>query len=772
MRSITRFLLLTLLGMTATVGVAHSQVIFEPVVPIGAVDPATGGRFEGLGDEPSLGPAGVAFWSMSCTSPTCSEFFISLYRTGFAGSESLVNELTAMPTPGDGLFQYFSDPRQSGETVVFQGGGGSGCPPGPCGVYTIDNSLIGAVAEVGDATPTGGTYQLAQRPRMRDGVLVFHAYVNNGGSYEWEIHADMGGLQVVIDADTLIPGTSEPFYYVLEPDTAKGRIVFTAQRQNYTHALYQYDAGVVTTLVDETTPVPGETWTIVDARSPVVTGHVLAFQGTNSEDTSALFADFGTGPRIIAEVGASVPDTDRTIAAIFDPAISGEDLFFVVEDDWYQEHLLMYRNGQLERLLGAGSQLDGLEIAGVSMGSNAAYDRNVAFTVVFSSLRYPYAIYVLRIADAGVMMSDIADASGDGRPDVATVIPDLEAGTSSVHITNPVTGSTLAEVAISEGEAMGMAILPHFAAASSDEMAVLLMREDASPVTETRDCLTGTWIRNQAFFDSEWIARGMVTLPDLDDAGDFPEVGVLARKPSTGEISVQIRDGATGAFIRNLFFLNANWSPIKAVVIPDLAEPATGVPEVGVLARNDSSGQIVVMMKDAGSNTFVGNVFFLNANWTPRDVIVLEEYPGVDNAVLALLASHNTTGKIVTMIKDPATNDFLINLFHLGSNWTPVGMGEAADTIGGTPEVTVLGIHSLYNLVVAQSKDSASNTFVANARPLSSAWLPVRMVTLGDVDGIAGDELAVLGIRRDDGKLVVQTIGAQSGTIIANAFLN
>jgi hypothetical protein len=751
-----------------------AEQILQAPVTTDTLDPVTGRNFTYLSTKPSTGSAGLAFRATSCADDSCTSTHTGLYRIG-TSTELLVDTLTLMP--GEAVpFSYFSDPRQSGSDVVFQASANNQCPPGPCGIYVIKDGALHEVAASGKVAPGGGVYQLTQSPVMRDGVLAFGAYVDRGGSLKWEIHADFGsGVTSIVDGSSVVPGTDEPFFDVGQPDTAEGRVVFTGTRlEDYSRAIYAYEAGEIRTLIDETTPVPGETWTIDDAYNPAVKGDVLAFQGWTSDHREGLFADFGAGIELIVASMTPVPGTGQTINWIHPPAIMGDSLFFTVEDTWYGWHLLVHQDGQLYRLLGTGSQLDGKTVWSVSLGTDSALDGVVTFQVRFDdgTSPRPEAIYLLRLVDGEIVIEAVPDLSGDALPELATVLPDLETGTSTAHLTNPMSGAEVATVAFDEGRVLGLVALPDIGASSAGEIAVLLERGTERPITQTRDSASGALIRNQNYFDADWLPRDIVTIPDLDDEGDFPEVAVLAVNQSTGEIGLQIRDGATGQFIRNLFFLNENWAPLKVVVVPDIPGSATAAPEIGLLARHTATGQIVVMLKDAGSNVFTGNVFYLNANWQPRDLLVLDSFSGSDGPALALLATNNDTGLIVTMIKHAADNEFLLNLFHLGSNWTPVGISLVDDVGTGAPEVTVLGLHKEFNSIVAQSKDSETNVFVSNARPLGSAWLPLAMIRLGNLDQTGGDEIAVLAIRRSDGKIVVQTMDIFSGAVLSNGFLN
>jgi len=303
---------------------------------------------------------------------------------------------------------------------------------------------------------------------------------------------------------------------------------------------------------------------------------------------------------------------------------------------------------------------------------------------------------------------------------------------------------------------------------ASPALAALGITSDGSPRVQVRDGDSGAFIRSQAFFDKTWNPLGLAVIPDLGGDGS-EELAVLAEGLATGEIAVQIRDAASGAFVKNVFFLNPNWT---AEALLEFGEIDTNAgPELGVLGTS-SAGQIVVMVKDAGTNTFIRNVFFLNSNWRPVKALVLEDFSGNMANEVALLAQNRQSGQLVVMTKDAATNTFLNNIFPLGSAWEPITAVVLPDeNSNGSQELAVLASQKDTGVLVIQVRDPMSGQHLRDMTVLGASWDPRDMIVLPDIGGgIPG--LSVLATRKTDDLPVVQTIEATSGDLVSNVFLN
>jgi uncharacterized FlaG/YvyC family protein len=260
----------------------------------------------------------------------------------------------------------------------------------------------------------------------------------------------------------------------------------------------------------------------------------------------------------------------------------------------------------------------------------------------------------------------------------------------------------------------------------------------------------------------------MQRIPDLASDGS-EDIVVLAEGISSGEIAAQVRDSASGIFVNNVFFFNPNWTAHQLLVFGEI-DTALGS-EIGVLATNEV-GQIAVMIKDAKTNTFIKNVFFLNANWEPIQAIILDDISENGAQEIGLLAKNKDSGQLVVMVKDAATNTFINNVFPLGAGWEPIKVVALPDeNANGSQELALLGVNEATGKLVVQVRDSLTGQFLRNLEPLGSNWDPTDMVVLADIGGgVPG--LSVLAIRKSDDLPVVQTIEAVSGDLVSNVFLN
>lgn len=278
----------------------------------------------------------------------------------------------------------------------------------------------------------------------------------------------------------------------------------------------------------------------------------------------------------------------------------------------------------------------------------------------------------------------------------------------------------------------------------------------------------GSPIKNVTFFDQSWQAVDAAGLRD-PGSGLVEDLAVLATNITTGEIAVQIRDALAGTFVRNVFFLNSDWTPLQMQVLNEEIDTNPG-PEIAVLAVS-SAGQIAVMIKDAATNNFIGNLFFLNDNWEPLQAVVIPDRNGNLADEVGLVAKNIETGKLVIMVRDALTNEFLNNVFPFGTGWTPLEVAVLPDeTANGAAELATLAVNDATGKLVIQVRDSQTGQFLRNLPVLGSNWDAQDLAAIMDVgDGTRG--LAVLAERRDGRIQVVQTIEAMSGGLVSNVFI-
>jgi len=301
---------------------------------------------------------------------------------------------------------------------------------------------------------------------------------------------------------------------------------------------------------------------------------------------------------------------------------------------------------------------------------------------------------------------------------------------------------------------------------ADSRLASLVVQGAATPKVRTYRLSDGALIRTTNVLQTGWQVFDLVALDDMNGDG-VSEYAVLGRNSDTGENAAQVRSGADGAFIKNVFFLNASWQPRQLVALSSFA--AGPAPELGLFATNDA-GQIVVMVKDAGANAFIKNVFYLNSNWQPLGALAMPDFSGNSTGEIGMAAVNEGSGQIVLMVKDAATNSFLNNVFPLSSNFEVVaGVVIPDETSNGASEVAAMGPNKVSGKIVIQLRDGSSGVFIRNLFPLGSNWTPVDMLSYG---GGASQRFLVSARRKSDGIQVVQILEGSSGALVGNVFLN
>jgi uncharacterized repeat protein (TIGR01451 family) len=300
------------------------------------------------------------------------------------------------------------------------------------------------------------------------------------------------------------------------------------------------------------------------------------------------------------------------------------------------------------------------------------------------------------------------------------------------------------------------------------ELVTLGIRDDGVPRVQIRDSETGAFVKNQLFFMKGLSPMSMETLADLGNDGS-DDIAVLAERDSSGEIVVQIRDGKTGAMVRNVFFLNPAWRAIQLLKMDGFdSNPGQ---ELGVLAV-DPEGRLSMMIKDAATNTFVNNVFFLNSDWSAIQAVAMPDANGNGAPEVVLLAKNKVTGKVVAMIRDAKTDEFLGNVFPLGSDWMPSRVVVIPDeNSNGAAELATLGVNLNSGKLIVEINDSHSGNQIRVLEPLGSNWNPIDMIGLEDV-GTGSAGLLIMATQKVGGMDVAQTVDSVSGEVVSNLVLD
>jgi hypothetical protein len=134
------------------------------------------------------------------------------------------------------------------------------------------------------------------------------------------------------------------------------------------------------------------------------------------------------------------------------------------------------------------------------------------------------------------------------------------------------------------------------------DLAQLGKRDDTGAVRiQTKRTDTGATVAN-AFTGSTSVPIAIVGIGDAN-GNSAPDVAMLVREPD-GTAKVIVRDGATGAFIRNTFAASVS-NPVAMALIDDLN--SSGTPELLVLG-DDGAGTKRVQIKDSITGAQVNTI--------------------------------------------------------------------------------------------------------------------------------------------------------------------
>ena len=167
---------------------------------------------------------------------------------------------------------------------------------------------------------------------------------------------------------------------------------------------------------------------------------------------------------------------------------------------------------------------------------------------------------------------------------------------------------------------------------------------------------------------------------------------------------------------------------------------ADGSEDVAVLEYNASARTVIATVRDAEDDHLIRQ-FSFNPDRKPVAFEVMADFSGNGAPELAVLGQ----GSVVVEVRDSLTGH-LQSTVGFNPNNTPVALAILPDQNGnGVPELAVLGRSTLDDAVSVVIKDTLTK------RPLNyvgfnSIFTPLELVSVRDLNGNAGVELAVLGI--------------------------
>lgn len=327
-------------------------------------------------------------------------------------------------------------------------------------------------------------------------------------------------------------------------------------------------------------------------------------------------------------------------------------------------------------------------------------------------------------------ISSIADASGDGVPDITGFIEGT-AGRPAIAAYSGADGTVFATIDYINDKWRGAALATVRDAdqdGTDDDpaAAMLVVNKTTGKIrVETRRVDTGAFLGSIQFFNQNWRAVDVVAVDDLNGDGSTNDtaIAVLAERISDGRIQLQLRDYTAGTLISNTVYLNARWTPIATAVVDrtEVAPAGTLSPLIGVIAEKPSDGRRVMQSRVAGSGAFERNVKFLGSTWDYLDMSVNHDANSDgtnDDPIWIVLATRPSDDVIRVQSRFVSDGSFDRNIVILNSGWEAFRLDAANDMGGnGSGEMVISAERRADDVRRIHVKDYASSATTLNIAP-------------------------------------------------------
>ena len=315
--------------------------------------------------------------------------------------------------------------------------------------------------------------------------------------------------------------------------------------------------------------------------------------------------------------------------------------------------------------------------------------------------------------------------------------------------------------------------VPNFGGSGANEAAILKVdqvsgTQDETIAVQINDASSGALINEVSYLNPDFGANGITVYPGLAPAGG-PGIGVWASRRSDGLSIIQIKDPSTGALIRNVFPLSAAWAVLEVEAVPNVG--ANGGYGVAALATNNTSGLMIVQLRDASDNSLIRNVFPLGFGWFP---ISMEIVPDIGGGVpgIAVLAQRTADQLTIVQVRSAADGTLVRNVFPLGFGFTPREMRVIEDASGDNVwDIATRMTRDSDQLEVVQIRDTVGNAFIRNLFPLPMPAWGTQLNSMQPINNAGGSDISVLSVRLSDGQTLAQVRNSGNGSLTNNTFL-
>lgn len=322
-----------------------------------------------------------------------------------AGALSLVADLTTAAPDQGSLFANFFDPTIDDGVVAFTA---TTSTAGRQGTYAA-NGVLAALVSFGDTMPEnpplGNTFTSFNDLPSKDGENF--AIQGNGTSARAGIYKDIGGgLELVADNTTQIPGDTEDFgTFISNPKIGGDAVAFRSRRSFPTRdGIYTDVSGTLETVASMATPIPGGTGTFVAfSADPGFDQGRIAFQGQGGSGQTGIYTAMGAGAiELVADRGTPMPDSEDDFWTFptAEVSVSGNAITFTGQALSGLRGVYTTVDGPVRRIIDTTQLLDGAALFAFELGRDGFEGATIVFSVTYPDFKK--AIYVASNGPVGV----------------------------------------------------------------------------------------------------------------------------------------------------------------------------------------------------------------------------------------------------------------------------------------------------------------------------------------------------------------------------------
>jgi hypothetical protein len=308
--------------------------------------------------------------------------FSTNYEAIYISTGGVLTKIVDTDTYKPGTVNYFQtlgDPSISGGNVAFYGGG-----DGESGVYSTVGGL-NRVADSDTAIPSGtGHFLLFGSPSLDAARDV--AFWGSDNAAQQGIYSTVGGLHVVADRNTLVPGGAGSYFASFDTrlSVSGGDVAFRGSSIGRA-GVYKTAGGTLQRVADTTTPMPGGSGNFFDVWGPSLHNGNVAFLGQDADTFFGIYTDIGgPGLSVVADVNTPVPGGSGNFGTFGRASLDNLAVAFDVVGSSGEQGVFTDYGGSLSAVITSSMSIDGKQPLNPHIGPEALNNGNIVFSTDFS----------------------------------------------------------------------------------------------------------------------------------------------------------------------------------------------------------------------------------------------------------------------------------------------------------------------------------------------------------------------------------------------------